>query len=79
MNVVLINIKNITGKKYSSLQSKLLIVDNKFIMLGSNNWTQNAITENREIAIITTYTQMVGPLKKKFDMDWKCRYAKLIH
>ena len=70
-----LNIRDITGKKYSCLHSKMLIVDNKSVMLGSNNWTENAISENREIAILTTYSQIVNPLKKKFEMDWNSNYS----
>ncbi len=74
-----LNIWDITGNEYNSLHSKLLIIDNKFAMLGSNNWTESAISENREIAILTTNDQIVKPLKKKFDRDWNSKYSEPIY
>ncbi len=74
-----LNIWDITGTRYSALHSKLLIVDNKYVMLGSNNYSKGATYENRELAIITTYTQIVYPLSKKFKKDWNCQYSECLN
>lgn len=73
-----LNIWDMTKTKYSAVHSKLLIVDNKYLMLGSNNYSKSAIFENRELAIYTTYTQIVNPLVSKFETDWNCSFTKLI-
>jgi len=70
-----LNLFSMTGKEYSALHSKLLIIDDKYIMLGSNNWTEGALFENREIAIVSEAPSMVDPLKNKFNLDWNSSFS----
>lgn|GEM_PF-6969035 len=72
------NIWKMTGTQYSAVHSKLLIVDGRYVMLGSNNYSKGATYENREIAVMTSYTQIVFPLKRKFSSDWNSGYSELL-
>ncbi len=63
------------GTQYSAVHSKLLLVDGKYAMVGSNNWTKSASEENIEMAVITSQTQIVNPLQRKFNNDWSSHYA----
>ncbi len=72
------NIWEAAKTHYSAVHSKLLLVDSKYVMLGSNNWTKSASQENIEMAIITSMTQIVRPLQRKFNKDWNSPFAEHI-
>lgn len=65
-----INLAPLTKTAYSYDHSKLLLVDGAYAMLGSNNWSKSATYENRELAVITSRTEIVYPLKARFDASW---------
>ena len=48
--------------------SKLLIIDEKIIVIGSTNWTYNALTANHESSIVfdsrETATELIGFFEK---------------
>jgi phosphatidylserine/phosphatidylglycerophosphate/cardiolipin synthase-like enzyme len=75
-----LNIKKIklTEKKneFNVDHSKLLIVDKKYVLISSCNFSKSGFKENREIGIVTTYTQIVYPLYKKFLLTFESKYCK---
>ncbi len=73
-----LKIKEITNAEYSAMHSKVLIVDKKYVLLGSSNWTKSGMLENREIAIVSSQTQFVYPLYKKFYKDWNSKFSEII-
>ena len=55
----------------SLMHNKFVLVDGKCLMMGSFNWTQNAVLRNHE-ALIKTYEQrVVFKFMHKFDQMWK--------
>ena len=75
VKIKLLNVEKASGKNFNIMHSKFLIIDDKYVILGSNNWTKSSIYENREISIFCTYKQVVSPLIKKFNKDWNSRYS----
>lgn len=72
------NIDKLTRAEFSAVHSKLLIVDKKYVLLGSCNWSKGGMLENREIAIISSQTQFVFPLYRKFYKDWNSPFSEFI-
>ncbi len=68
-------IEDLTKPNFSAVHSKLLIVDKKYTLIASSNWTKSGMFENKEIGIFTTQTQFTMPLHKKFFNDWNSRFA----
>lgn len=50
--------------------TKLVIVDNSTAVLGSHNWTESALTRNRELSILIGCRDVVRELLKYFDDIW---------
>lgn len=53
------------------MHNKFVIIDNKRVVLGSFNWTRNAILRNDEAVIVTSQADIVLPVVKKFKSLWK--------
>ena len=72
-----INLRDVSDAKYSVLHSKIIIIDSSYSIIGSNNWTESALTENREVAVFIRSRNAILLLKKKFNNLWNNEYAVL--
>ena len=52
------------------MHHKFALVDDKFLVNGSFNWTKQAITGNQENVIISTEKDLITPYKKHFEKLW---------
>jgi len=57
-----------SGDAYKLTHSKLMIIDNKTVLLGSPNFTYSGLSLNREVGIITNCS--VEPYLEVFMEDW---------
>ncbi|MBI4178413.1 hypothetical protein HY522_03185 [bacterium] len=65
------------GKQpYGQYHAKAFQVDGEFLMVGSNNWTEAATHENREIALILRSTVLADRFLTCFNTDWNSGHAK---
>lgn len=53
------------------MHNKFVIVDNKTVVFGSFNWTNNAILRNDEAIIVTSQKTIVSLFADKFQSLWK--------
>ena len=53
-----------------TLHTKLMIIDNEIVILGSHNYTMNAFTVNYEVSAIIQDEQVVKRLKLYFENLW---------
>jgi phosphatidylserine/phosphatidylglycerophosphate/cardiolipin synthase-like enzyme len=58
-------------KQFSTTHSKMLIVDGKFVFIGSSNWTTTSMRENCEVGIFTKDPSVASDAKRIFDRDWE--------
>ncbi|MFA5382432.1 MAG: phospholipase D-like domain-containing protein [Candidatus Micrarchaeia archaeon] len=56
-------------RKFSRTHSKFMIIDNKLIFVGSTNFSNSALTSNREAAVLTSCS--VSNFIDIFEQDWK--------
>lgn len=56
--------------KYANSHAKLAVVDGKKALVGSINWSFNALNRNREAAVILYCPLAVQDYMKAFDSDW---------
>src|ERR1035437_8655672 len=52
------------------VHAKLLIIDDKFLVIGSHNYTQHAFTMNREISLLTDAPETFPIFDKFFETLW---------
>lgn len=63
---------NLLGPKIVKLQKKpynhdkMMIIDQKYLMIGSMNFSDNALDNNREIGIILTDQKLIEEVGKRF-------------
>ncbi len=52
------------------LHTKLMIIDNEMVILGSHNYTMSAFTINYEVSVIIQDKEVVNRLKTYFENLW---------
>ncbi|KAL5018209.1 hypothetical protein ScPMuIL_003931 [Solemya velum] len=60
-----------TDRSSFFMHHKFVVVDQAFLMNGSFNWTNQAITGNQENLMITYSTDLVQQYSQEFDKLWK--------
>lgn len=71
ISLKLIDTQKLFRKAYSTTHTKMIIVDNKFCLIGSNNWARSSVKENREIAAFTKDPYVLKSALFLFKKDWK--------
>ncbi|UVC19350.1 phospholipase D-like domain-containing protein [Mesorhizobium onobrychidis] len=65
-----------TNYRYLSLRhfvhchNKLIVVDEKKVLLGSQNWSTTGLVSNREASLLLEHAGIGGYFAKLFDADW---------
>ncbi len=73
-NFDLLKSLGIKVKKYSSrktLHSKLIIIDGKFAIIGSHNYTMGAFNINHELSIMIDQPAFISRLEQYFTNLWR--------
>lgn len=53
------------------VHAKMILIDNKYLILGSMNLSQYSLDKNREIWIVLIDQSLIDQFKNQFDRDWK--------
>jgi phosphatidylserine/phosphatidylglycerophosphate/cardiolipin synthase-like enzyme len=61
---------NWASKKFHNTHSKFMIIDDSIVFVGSLNWSENAMKNNREASVIIYSKEVSGSFEKIFDMDF---------
>jgi len=56
--------------KHQRTHNKLIIIDDKVVVLGSHNWTDKALFENRESSVAIIDKKIVNREKDYFELLW---------
>ena len=66
-----IKVNRSNGDDAPKMHNKFVIVDGKYLIMGSFNWTRSAVTKNDEAVIKTDLRGIVGKFSSKFDHMWR--------
>jgi phosphatidylserine/phosphatidylglycerophosphate/cardiolipin synthase-like enzyme len=69
-------IANYKAMGVAYIHNKGVIVDGKITLIGSINWTQNSITNNREAAVALKSPQIAAYFGQAFNQDWNRSAAR---
>ncbi len=58
------------SQKFNNSHAKAAIIDGRHILVGSLNWSRNAMERNREIGVLIENERMAGELEAVFELDW---------
>jgi len=61
----------IHNNQHYYIHAKVMIIDHQFALVGSINFTQSSLEDNRELSVITEDSQIITPLQKTFAQDWQ--------
>lgn len=56
--------------KFGRTHSKFAVVDGKKVLVGSTNWSWNAMFKNRESSVIIESTEIANDFSQIFESDW---------
>lgn len=60
--------------KSPRIHAKAMLIDKKYLLISSINFSQNSLDNNREIGIILTDSNSINNFLKQFDTDWSHSY-----
>ena len=58
------------SQDYRLTHAKFIIVDDKAVLVGSHNFSNSAMRENREASVIIRAEKIVNEFKEIFEEDW---------
>jgi phosphatidylserine/phosphatidylglycerophosphate/cardiolipin synthase-like enzyme len=58
------------SKKFHNTHSKFAVIDDYAVMVGSTNWSKNAMLYNREASVIVYSKDVAGSFERIFDSDY---------
>ncbi|MDO6433117.1 phospholipase D-like domain-containing protein [Flavitalea sp. BT771] len=64
------NIRYIDVKRFVHCHNKLIIIDGKTVLTSSQNWSDSAVSKNREAGVVMTYPDLAAYYTKIFESDW---------
>lgn len=53
------------------VHTKMILVDNEILLLGSMNLSANSLDKNREYGILLTDKKLIDQFLQGFERDWK--------
>ena len=59
-----------SSKRFVYTHAKAAIIDGKYVLLGSTNWSRNAMDNNREVDALIENERMAQELETVFEQDW---------
>lgn len=59
------------SRDYANTHSKVAAVDGKRIFVGSTNWSQHAMVQNREVSVLIESEELVAEFMQVFEQDWQ--------
>lgn len=58
------------SKKFHNTHSKFAIIDDEIVLVGSMNWSENALKKNREASVIIYSQKISSEFERIFDLDF---------
>jgi phosphatidylserine/phosphatidylglycerophosphate/cardiolipin synthase-like enzyme len=71
------HLRFLSGKHFVHCHNKLLIVDQEQVLISSQNWSDSAVSLNREAGLLVAYPQLARHFAAIFDVDWQTGQRRL--
>jgi phosphatidylserine/phosphatidylglycerophosphate/cardiolipin synthase-like enzyme len=72
------NLRLLSGKHFVHCHNKLIVVDEKAVLLSSQNWSDSAVGKNREAGLLVEYPAVARFFAKIFNVDWETGQKRLV-
>lgn len=70
------NIRYINTDQLVHCHNKMVIVDGSAVLVSSQNWSDAAVTKNREAGLWVPHDEIAGYFTKIFETDWRAAFKK---
>ena len=57
-------------KDYTNTHSKTAVIDSKKVLVGSTNWSRQAMASNRESTVLVESESVASEFEEVFEEDW---------
>ncbi len=64
------NIRYIDTKRFVHCHNKLIVIDSQTVLISSQNWSDLAVSKNREAGLILYYPEVAKYYEEIFESDW---------
>jgi phosphatidylserine/phosphatidylglycerophosphate/cardiolipin synthase-like enzyme len=64
------NIRYIDTSRFVHCHNKMVLVDGRSLLVSSQNWSDSAVSKNREAGVWLTHTGICGYFTRIFESDW---------
>jgi len=64
------NIRFINTQRFVHCHNKLIVIDHKSVLVSSQNWSDSAVSKNREAGVILNFPQAAKYFADIFESDW---------
>jgi phosphatidylserine/phosphatidylglycerophosphate/cardiolipin synthase-like enzyme len=71
------NLRFLSGKHFVHCHNKLIVVDERRVLLSSQNWSDSAVGKNREAGLLVDYPAVARHFAKMFNVDWDTGVKRL--
>lgn len=71
------NIRYVDTTRLVHCHNKMIIVDGKDILVGSQNWSDSAVSKNREASLLLSHRGIASYFSEIFENDWRTAFKKL--
>ena len=71
------NVRLLNNSQLTHCHNKLVIVDNERLLISSQNWSEPAVTINREAGVVIDHPRIAGYFARIFDEDWNNAFQAL--
>ena len=68
------NIRFIDTSRFVHCHNKMIIVDGKQVLISSQNWSDTAVTKNREAGLLLTHSGIAKYFTEIFESDWETAF-----
>ena len=73
------NIRYIDTTRFVHCHNKTIIIDNKEVLVSSQNWSDSGVTKNREAGLLMKFPQIAAYYASIFESDWSTAQKKIPH
>jgi phosphatidylserine/phosphatidylglycerophosphate/cardiolipin synthase-like enzyme len=71
------NIRYINTNEFVHCHNKMVVVDGRSVLVSSQNWSDAAVSRNREAGVWLTHAGIAGYFTKIFENDWASAFQSL--
>ena len=71
------NVRYINTDQFVHCHNKMIIIDGEGVLVSSQNWSDSAVSKNREAGVFLSSTVIASYFTRIFDYDWESAFQKL--